>query len=139
MPCPQYVTLFKEFPLTACRLETTYFPDLKSSVTDAKGHNPAGYLVWQLHRAYSHAQALHGELRGSLAACDQHFSAEVRYHWEKQTVFRNTIPALGACWFNLVHERGERFRQCNIVRPGSISSMGEICNEIENAAASRQA
>ncbi len=139
MPCAQYVTLQMEWPVTLCRLESSYLPDLKSSVTDRAGHNPAGYVVYQLRRAYRHAQQVHGEVRGCLAVCDDQFAAEVRYHAERHTEFRNKIPALGACWYNLVHERSERFRECSVVRPGHVVTLGETLNEIEIAARSRQA
>lgn len=136
MPCPQYVTLEQEWPCTLRVLESSFLPELKMSVTDAKGNNPAGYLVWQLRRAYRHAQAVHGEVRGSIASCDQQFACEVRYHLAKKTEFRNVIPALGSCWYNLVHERSERFRECNIVRKGTVTSIGEIFREDKFSASS---
>jgi hypothetical protein len=46
---------------------------------------------------------------------------------------------LGSCWYNLVHERSERFRQASLVRPGQVSQLGDIVNEIAAAARSRQA
>lgn len=139
MPCAQYVTLQAEWAFTLRVLERSYLPDLKSSVTDSAGHNPAGYVLYQLRRGHVHAKAVHGEIRGCLAVCDEQFAREVEYHLARKTVFRNIIPALGACWYNLVHERSERFRECSLVRSGTVSTMGDLVNEIEIAARSRQA
>lgn len=111
MPCAQYLSLVREFPRTTQQLEQQFFPSLRDSVTDERGHNSAGYLLFQLRRAHRHAQSAHGEVRGCLAICDDQFADEVRWHYDRQTVFRNLIPALGVCWFNRVHERAERFRE----------------------------
>ncbi len=139
MPCAQYLTLQLEWPKTTKALERYALPKLAESVTDDKGHNPAGYVLYQLRRAYRHAQTVHGEVRGCLAVCDDQFSREVSWHQEKKTVFRNLIPAVGTCWYNLVHERSERFREFSLARPGVVSTMGDLCNEIAVAARSRQA
>ena len=111
MSCPQYQSLQREFPKTIQQLEHSFTPGLAESVTDAQGHNPAGYFLFQLRRAHRHAVSCHGEVRGCLAICDVQFAAEVRWHSQRKTQFRNLIPALGACWYNLVHERGERWRE----------------------------
>lgn len=139
MPCAQFVTLQTEWPCTLRVLTSTYLPALAEATTDPKGHNPAGYVLFQLRRAYRHAQEVHGEIRGCLAVCDGQFAAELRYHASRSTTFRNVIPALGSCWFNLVHERSERFRQCSVVRESSPLDAGSVFNEIEAAARSRQA
>lgn len=139
MPCAQYQQLQVDFPNTLRVLENSFLPDLKMSVTDKKGHNPAGYVLYQLRRAYRHAQDVHGEVRGTLAMCDEQFAVEVEYHRGCHTHFRNVIPALGACWYNNVHERGERWRNAPLVREGSAGSIGEICNAFEAAARSRHA
>lgn len=139
MPCSQYVTLQTEWPGTLRVLESSYLPDLKMSVTNAAGQNPAGYVIYQLRRAYRHAQQVHGQIRGCLAVCDDQFAREVSYHVGRHTEFRNPIPALGVCWYNLVHERSERFRECSVVRPGQVETIGETLNEIAAAARSRQA
>lgn len=109
--CAQYQKLQHEFPRTLSNLEHFFLPSLPHAVTDDKGHNPAGYVLWQLRKAAGHARSLHGEVRGCLPICDSEFASEVRWHAEQKTQFRNLIPALGACWYNLVHERGERFRE----------------------------
>lgn len=127
MTCAQYLHLQEEFPNTIQQLQHFFLPTLADSVTDSKGHNPAGYVLYQLRRAYRHAQAVHGEVRGCLAICDSNFASEVRWHAERKTAFRNLIPAIGACWYNLVHERGERFREFGLsTQPATVKSSPRV-------------
>ena len=139
MPCAQFVTLQTEWPCTLRVLTSSYLPTLENSTTDRDGKNPAGYVLFQLRRALRHAQGVHGEVRGGLAMCDQQFAAEVEYHATCHTQFRNVIPALGTCWFNLVHERSERFRGAAVVREAQPVQCGGVFSEIQIAARSCQA
>ncbi len=148
MACAQYLDLQKDFPRTLRLTERYFLPDLARAVTDAQGHNPAGYVLYQLRRAQRHAVDCHGPDRATIAICDGIFAAEVQWQHDKKSQFRNLIPALGACWHNLVHERGERFKLagCPPAAPGerptlrvlnNPTTLGEVLGEISAAKKSR--
>ena len=119
MACAQFLELQTNYPATTRRLIETYLPHLADAVTDSAGHNAAGYVLYQIHRASRHALSLYGPERATLQVCDHLFSEEVRYQHHKKTAVRNVIPFFGVCWHNLVSERGERFRLAVPIRRGA--------------------
>lgn len=110
MSSVQVTQLNADFPLTMSALVTLFLPRLHESVTDTNGHNQAGHVLFYLRRAHEHALALHGDERATLAQADRLFAAEVGYLARRRFAPSNLVAALGTCWYNLVHERGERWR-----------------------------
>lgn len=122
MPSAQVAELVVQFPATYSALKDTFLPSLPFAVTDSEGKNVAGHVLYHLRRVEDHALAMHGADRASRVVVDRECAAETRYQASRRVTFRNPVPALGTCWFNRVHERGEKFR------PAVAEMLGRRCD-----------
>lgn len=110
MSSPQVQQLKAAWPLTVAALAETYLARIYLAVTDSAGHNEAGHVLFYLARAHEHALKCHGPERAAADVADELFAREVRYLAGRRFAPRNVVATLGTCWYNLVHERGERWR-----------------------------
>lgn len=117
MSSAQVQQLKAAWPLTTAALAETYLARIYLAVTDSAGHNEAGHVLFYLARAHEHALKCHGPERAAAGVADELFAREVRYLAGRGFKPRHIVATLGTCWYNLVHERGERWRPKAVPTP----------------------
>ncbi len=104
------------FPELWFALDTTYYRGAPWTMTATDGSNEAGYLLQGAQRAQAKFIQIHGHRPHTWDSIDRAFANEVRYQFNRGTVFQRPAAGLSACLTNLAIERREKFDPNNAVR-----------------------
>jgi hypothetical protein len=111
----QHAQLRQVWPQTVATLEATFFQDPEWAITNAQGHNDAGYLLWALTQYNSKVARILQRERYTTAELDLAASREVTYQWMHGRKFNRPAAALATCLLNLPSERPEKLQQARLI------------------------
>ena len=106
-----WTELTAAWPSTVAALERHFLFDQATGALRDEYRYAAGSCSSYLERALKHAIQCHGPLRATRFKCDSLFAAEVAWQAARKSSPRNLCGFFGTCWFNICHERGERFAE----------------------------
>jgi hypothetical protein len=111
----QHAQLRQIWPQCTATLEATFFTHPEWAVTNAQGHNDAGYMLWALTQYNSKVARILQRERYTVAELDLAASREITYQWMHGRKFNRPAAALATCLLNLPSERPEKLQQARLI------------------------